>query len=123
MPREKITRRQKDLSRLFREKKQINREKLKSSRKKKKFKLPLILAAILVLSLISCDMPGPKNYNAIRVRRVIDGDTLELEDRQRVRLIGIDTPESRYNSKLKRDAQRTSTDYKTIISILLSQLL
>lgn len=30
----------------------------------------------------------------IRVKRIIDGDTIELEDGQRVRYIGINTPES-----------------------------
>jgi len=29
-----------------------------------------------------------------RVRRVIDGDTIELDDGQRVRMIGVDAPET-----------------------------
>ena len=33
------------------------------------------------------------NYSDILVKRVIDGDTLLLENKERVRLIGIDTPE------------------------------
>ena len=33
------------------------------------------------------------NYDHISVSRVVDGDTLVLENGQRVRLIGIDTPE------------------------------
>ena len=36
--------------------------------------------------------PGPNRQQA-RVTRVIDGDTLELESGQRVRYIGVDTPE------------------------------
>jgi len=36
--------------------------------------------------------PGP-NRQQVRVIRVIDGDTLELEGGQRVRYIGVDTPE------------------------------
>ncbi|MDO8487336.1 MAG: thermonuclease family protein [Candidatus Curtissbacteria bacterium] len=35
-----------------------------------------------------------KNTQEAKVARVIDGDTIELEDGQRVRYIGIDTPET-----------------------------
>jgi len=34
-----------------------------------------------------------------------------------VRLIGIDTPESRYNSKLARDSQRSRKDMDTILKM------
>jgi len=33
------------------------------------------------------------------VRRVVDGDTLVLENKERVRLIGVDTPESKHPRK------------------------
>jgi micrococcal nuclease len=33
------------------------------------------------------------------VRRVVDGDTLELEDGRRVRLLGVDTPETKHPDK------------------------
>lgn len=54
------------------------------------------------------------NYADIVVRRVVDGDTIQLEDGQRVRLIGIDTPEMHESSKLYRDSQRSGQDVKTI---------
>lgn len=54
------------------------------------------------------------DYNDILVTRVIDGDTLELESGERVRLIGIDTPEIHTSDKLYRDARRTKQDIKTI---------
>lgn len=38
--------------------------------------------------------PELKNGQTVKVARVIDGDTIELEDGQRVRYIGIDTPET-----------------------------
>jgi micrococcal nuclease len=35
-----------------------------------------------------------QNLQKVRVKRVIDGDTIELESGQKVRYIGIDTPET-----------------------------
>ena len=54
------------------------------------------------------------NYTNILVTRVIDGDTLELETGERLRLIGIDTPEMHDSTKLTRDSQRTRRDINTI---------
>jgi micrococcal nuclease len=54
------------------------------------------------------------NYTDILVKRVIDGDTLLLETGERVRLIGIDTPEMHESDKLYRDAQRSGRDISTI---------
>lgn len=54
------------------------------------------------------------NYSDILVRRVIDGDTIQLETGERVRLIGIDTPEMHESDKLYRDSQRTGQDTRTI---------
>ncbi|MDD5079334.1 MAG: thermonuclease family protein [Candidatus Omnitrophica bacterium] len=54
------------------------------------------------------------NYEDILVTRVIDGDTLKLENGKRVRLIGIDTPEMHESAKLDRDSQRSGQDKKAI---------
>ena len=54
------------------------------------------------------------NYSDIMVRRVIDGDTIQLETGERVRLIGIDTPEMHESDKLYRDSQRTGQDTRAI---------
>lgn len=48
------------------------------------------------------------------VIRVIDGDTIELDGGEKVRLIGIDCPESRGGKKLDKDAARTGQDTDTI---------
>lgn len=48
--------------------------------------------AILAVALLSCAAGLPQD--AV-VRRVIDGDTIELSDGRLVRYIGIDTPEVR----------------------------
>ena len=49
-----------------------------------------------------------------RVMRVIDGDTVKLSNRERVRLIGIDTPEVYESEKLYRDASRSHKDIRAI---------
>jgi len=54
------------------------------------------------------------DYSNILVKRVVDGDTLLLENNQRVRLIGIDTPEIHESSKLTRDSKRSGQDAVTI---------
>jgi micrococcal nuclease len=54
------------------------------------------------------------DYTNILVTRVVDGDTLVLENNERVRLIGIDTPEMHESNKLNRDAQRSGEDLATI---------
>jgi apolipoprotein N-acyltransferase len=57
------------------------------------------------------------NYDNILVTRVIDGDTIELENTERVRLIGIDTPETRPGRKMMRDRKRLKKDTEAIIAM------
>jgi micrococcal nuclease len=55
-----------------------------------------------------------------KVLRVVDGDTLKIDymgKQESIRLIGIDTPESRVNSRAKRESQRTGEDMKTILAM------
>jgi len=54
------------------------------------------------------------DYSHILVTRAVDGDTLVLENSERVRLIGIDTPEMHESNKLNRDAQRSGQDVEAI---------
>lgn len=54
------------------------------------------------------------NYADILVKRAVDGDTLVLENGERIRLIGIDTPEMHESNKLYRDSQRSKEDVSTI---------
>ncbi len=73
-----------------------------------------ILPFLLILSLFH---PLYANESAI-VISVTDGDTLRIfykgEDKK-VRLIGIDAPESKVNPKAEKDANRSGEDIKTII--------
>jgi len=80
-----------------------------------KLKLPYILIILLFL-LASCAAEA-RDYSSILVTRVIDGDTIVLADGERVRLVGIDTPETHFNKKLERDMKHTTRDYKTIIAL------
>ena len=53
-----------------------------------------------------------KEYSV--VKRVVDGDTFLLENGDRVRLLGIDTPEKYESKKLDKDVEATKQDKKTI---------
>ncbi|MBM3246520.1 MAG: nuclease [Candidatus Omnitrophica bacterium] len=78
----------------------------------------LLLVGIIfpVYSVFAVDIPFGRSYNYddILVKRVVDGDTIQLETGERVRLIGIDTPEMHESDKLYRDSQRTSQDVASI---------
>jgi len=55
----------------------------------------------------------PEGFETIKVIKIVDGDTIYgiyKGRKEKVRLIGIDTPESRYNYKTKRDAKRIAQD-------------
>ena len=54
------------------------------------------------------------DYSDILVTRAVDGDTLVLENKERVRLLGIDTPEMHESNKLYRDSARTHQDVRII---------
>jgi micrococcal nuclease len=69
---------------------------------------------LLLIFATSC---SKRTENEVLVSRIIDGDTIEIlleGQKEKVRLIGIDTPESRLNKKAKKDAKRTNTDVKEI---------
>lgn len=54
-----------------------------------------LLLAVLSLADVASARPAERAEDWSKVRRVIDGDTFELADARRVRLIGIDAPEYR----------------------------
>ena len=56
----------------------------------------ILFLLILIILLLST----PSNaQDSARVKRVIDGDTLLLTNDERVRLIGVDTPETKHPKK------------------------
>jgi micrococcal nuclease len=62
--------------------------------------------------------PKPDRFLEGTVRRVIDGDTVAVQLRggrkERVRLIGVDTPEVHESEKLTREIARTGRDPATL---------
>jgi micrococcal nuclease len=70
--------------------------------------------SLLLLGLISILLQVAHASEIHTVKRVIDGDTILLENNERVRLIGVDTPEVHESDKLHRDVERTQRDLDTI---------
>lgn len=69
--------------------------------------------------IIFFSVPMAFAYERATVSYVIDGDTIVVVQggrKEKVRLIGIDTPESMENSKAFRDAERKGSDISVIIS-------
>ena len=54
----------------------------------------LLLAFLTVLLSASCS-----NSQTLKCTRVVDGDTIILNNGERVRLIGVDTPETKHPRK------------------------
>jgi len=71
------------------------------------------LLLFLLIAFIRCDLTY--DYNRIAVKKVYDGDTIQLIDGEKVRFIGIDCPETRDNDKLYRDAKRSGEDINSIM--------
>lgn len=88
---------------------------------KKELKYLITITAVFTAVLISS--PGlssrsqPVQAGAVKVSYAIDGDTIKLSDGEHVRLIGIDTPESRYNDKTMRDSKRSKKDINIILGM------
>jgi len=76
----------------------------------------ILLLFFMALVITGCQVSPAKDYgySNILVTRAVDGDTLLLENSERVRLIGIDTPEMHESNKLNRDAQRSGQDVEAI---------
>ena len=77
-----------------------------------------LLIILVVLSLFLT--ANSYAQHTTTVTRIVDGDTLKvfyLGSEESIRLIGIDTPESKVNKKTKRDAERSGQDINTIIAM------
>lgn len=75
---------------------------------------PWLLLLLLYVFLVAYPAVA---RDAATVTRVVDGDTLEITLKgktEKVRLIGVDTPETFESDKLRRDVERTGQDKATI---------
>lgn len=80
------------------------------------------LALCLITSFVNnssalANTERTRKQNLYIVNKVIDGDTLKLSRGERVRLIGIDTPESSNNAKTRRDSKRSGQTVKEITAL------
>jgi len=79
--------------------------------------IALVIASVVYMGIKSLPFSKSASVNKdefFYVSRVVDGDTLKLSNDQRVRLIGVDTPEVHYSDKLLRDAKKTGKDIAAI---------
>ena len=86
------------------------------------FKHLNIVWFIILLLFSSCTQDTQKSQgNSLKgqkesstVRRVVDGDTFVLENGDRVRLLGIDTPEKFNSGKMTKDSDKSNLTEKAI---------
>lgn len=94
----------------------------------KKYFICITLVTIISINFISCDNKKHDEPSAINtdknksqnqneyliVSKVIDGDTFKMSNGEKVRLIGIDTPEKYDSDKLDRESKNSGRDKETI---------
>ena len=76
-----------------------------------------ILAILLLLLAMTLPLYAQETC---KVLRIVDGDTLKVlyqSNEESIRLIGIDTPESRVSPRANKESQRTGQDLKTILAL------
>jgi len=83
--------------------------------KNRRSRISFILTFFILLTLA---LPS-QAYEKAKVLSIVDGDTVKViyhRKEESIRLIGIDTPETRPNKKAIKDAQRAKSDIETITS-------
>jgi len=74
----------------------------------------LLAVSAAIIAIVMSFFPGIHGHREALVVKVFDGDTVQLDGGEKVRLIGIDTPELHESDKLRADSQRTGQDILTI---------
>jgi micrococcal nuclease len=88
------------------------------------FKTVITIAVLLLLAyfgwkyaLPRLDEKVSRQRESTVVKKVFDGDTFEADvngKTEKIRMLGIDTPEKSESDKLNRETERTQSDKKTI---------
>ncbi len=76
-----------------------------------------VLSVLILLMATSLPLHAQETYEVLRV---VDGDTLKVlyhGNAESLRLIGIDTPESRVNSRAKNESKRTGQGLNTLLAM------
>lgn len=89
---------------------------------KKSIRIFISLLVIIVSFFLTenFDSIDKTETSSLKIFKVIDGDTVHLKQNQeiiKVRLIGVDTPESSENDKAFRDAYHSKEDVKEIVAM------
>lgn len=71
---------------------------------------------LFIVALIFTFILGYCSYNeeTFIITRVVDGDTIQLNDGRKIRLIGVDTPEKYDGSKLTNDSKKSGKSKEII---------
>lgn len=88
------------------------------------FKTVLTLAVIILLAWFGfkyviprLDQKDAREKKPVQVTKIFDGDTFEVElngKKEKVRMLGIDTPEKWDSDKFDRDTERSGKDKETL---------
>ncbi len=72
----------------------------------------------LLFIILSISFSAYAQSSECIVKRIIDGDTFvcifPIDKEEKIRLIGVDAPESRMNRKTQSDIEKSGMDYETI---------
>lgn len=94
---------------------------------KRHYIISIAIAIVAIVAILSCERaidPNPPNNNGTvdssrtyLIVHVRDGDTIELDDGEAIRLVGIDTPEMNYGDGAPDPCAQEATDYTTAAAL------
>lgn len=71
-----------------------------------------VVFAFLRMAVFRPETPGPQGHReTVTVKRVLDGDTFDLTDGRRIRMLGIDAPEVAHEDQPAQPYSKEATDW------------